>query len=98
MRKAIAVIVAVIVACLMPRTDIGKFVITVETPEGTSLRETERVVSRLEQVVMREPEVERIVSVVGQVKEARWTLWLLGSASPPRAGREFSNWSETHQG
>ncbi len=49
----------------MPKTDQGKFKITVEMPAGSTLEETDRVVRKLEDRVLQIPEVELVNVSVG---------------------------------
>ncbi|WP_456440530.1 efflux RND transporter permease subunit, partial [Caldithrix abyssi] len=50
---------------LLPKMDGGTSFVTVETPSGSSLDETEAVVRQVEQIIMQEPEVERISTQIG---------------------------------
>jgi hydrophobe/amphiphile efflux-1 (HAE1) family protein len=50
---------------LLPRMDGGATFITIETPSGSSLDETEQVVRAVEQVVLAEPELVRLSTQMG---------------------------------
>lgn len=50
---------------LLPKMDSGASFVTVETPSGSSLDETERVAREVETVILDEPEVERISNQMG---------------------------------
>ncbi len=50
---------------LLPKMDGGTSFVTVETPSGSSLDETEAVVKQVEKIIMEEPEVERISTQIG---------------------------------
>ena len=50
---------------LLPKMDSGSSFVTVETPSGSSLDETERVMREVEAVILTEPEVERISNQMG---------------------------------
>jgi multidrug efflux pump subunit AcrB/outer membrane protein TolC len=50
---------------VLPKMDSGSFFISLETPSGTSLEETERVVRQVEEKLKQEPEVVKIQSQVG---------------------------------
>ncbi len=50
---------------LLPKMDSGTSFVTVETPSGSSLNETEAVVSQVEKIILEEPEVERISTQIG---------------------------------
>jgi len=50
---------------MLPRMDSGETFITVETPSGSSLGETERVVAEVEAVIRREPELDRLSTQIG---------------------------------
>ncbi len=50
---------------LLPKMDGGTSFVTVETPSGSSLNETEAVVREVEKVILAEPEVERISTQIG---------------------------------
>ncbi len=45
---------------LLPKMDSGASFVTIETPAGSSLDETERVVREVEQIILSEPSVERL--------------------------------------
>ncbi len=50
---------------VLPKMDSGSFFITLETPSGTSLTETERVVRVVEELLKQETEVIKVQSQVG---------------------------------
>lgn len=50
---------------LLPTMDSGSSTVTIETPSGSSLDETEQVVRAVEQVIMGESHVERIATQIG---------------------------------
>lgn len=50
---------------LLPRMDAGDTFVTVETPAGSSLAETEQVVAAVERIIRAEPELERTSSQIG---------------------------------
>ncbi len=50
---------------VLPKMDGGSFFITLETPSGTSLEETEQVVRAVEATLKQEPEVIKVQSQVG---------------------------------
>lgn len=50
---------------LLPKMDSGSNFVTVETPSGSSLDETEKVMQEVEAVILAEPEVERISNQMG---------------------------------
>jgi multidrug efflux pump subunit AcrB/outer membrane protein TolC len=50
---------------VLPKMDSGSFFVSLETPSGTSLEETERIVRQVEEKLKREPEVVKIQSQVG---------------------------------
>ncbi|MCK5809328.1 efflux RND transporter permease subunit, partial [bacterium] len=50
---------------VLPRMDGGSFFISLQTPSGTSLEETARIVKAVEAVVQEEPEVIKVQSQVG---------------------------------
>jgi len=50
---------------MLPIMDSGSSTVTIETPSGSSLDETERVVRAVEQVIITEPNVERIATQIG---------------------------------
>jgi multidrug efflux pump subunit AcrB len=50
---------------LLPKMDSGSIFITVETPSGSSLGETENVLSQIEEIVMEESEVLGISTQIG---------------------------------
>ncbi|NIV94905.1 MMPL family transporter, partial [candidate division KSB1 bacterium] len=50
---------------LLPKLDSGSSFVTVETPSGSSLDETERVMQDVEAVILAEPEVEKVSSQMG---------------------------------
>src|SRR5690606_9628242 len=50
---------------LLPRTDSGAFTITLETPSGTSLAGTARVVGEVERLVAEHPEVVLVQAQAG---------------------------------
>ncbi|MBZ0269738.1 efflux RND transporter permease subunit, partial [bacterium] len=50
---------------LLPKMDSGQSFVTVETPSGSSLDETERVLRDVEQVLLDEPEIVRISNQMG---------------------------------
>jgi HAE1 family hydrophobic/amphiphilic exporter-1 len=53
----------------MPQTDQSKVTISLEMPPGTSLKETDAVLAKLEQRAMKLPEVESVYSTVGKNAE-----------------------------
>jgi multidrug efflux pump subunit AcrB len=50
---------------LLPKMDGGDTFITVETPSGSSLAETEMVVAEVERIILAEPELNRMSSQIG---------------------------------
>lgn len=50
---------------LLPKMDSGSSFVVVETPSGSSLEETERVVKEIEQVILQEPELVLLSSQIG---------------------------------
>ncbi len=50
---------------LLPTMDSGSSTVTIETPSGSSLDETEQVVRAVEHVIMNEAHVERIATQIG---------------------------------
>lgn len=50
---------------MMPRMDTGETFITVETPSGSSLDETERVIAEVEDIIRREPALDSISTQMG---------------------------------
>ncbi len=50
---------------LLPRMDSGATYITIETPSGSSLEETERVVAEVEAIIRQEPELDRLSTRIG---------------------------------
>lgn len=50
---------------LLPKMDGGDTFVTVETPSGSSLEETERVVEDVEAIILSETELERMSSQIG---------------------------------
>lgn len=60
-----AVIMRFIGMELLPKMDSGSSFVTVETPSGSSLDETEKVMQEVEAVILAEPEVERISNQMG---------------------------------
>ena len=50
---------------VLPKMDGGSFFVTLQTPSGSSLEETERVVRQVEAILKSEPEVVKIQSQVG---------------------------------
>jgi len=50
---------------LLPKMDGGASFVTVQTPSGSSLEETERVMEEVERVILREPNVERLSDQIG---------------------------------
>ena len=50
---------------VLPKMDGGSFFITLETPSGSSLEETQRVLSEVEAILKKEPEVIKFQSQVG---------------------------------
>ncbi len=50
---------------LLPKMDSGASFVTVETPSGSSLDETEKVMEEVERIILAEPEVERISNQIG---------------------------------
>ncbi len=50
---------------VLPKMDGGSFFITLETPSGTSLQETEQVVRAVEETLKQEPEIIKVQSQVG---------------------------------
>ncbi|NIW98225.1 MAG: MMPL family transporter, partial [Phycisphaerae bacterium] len=50
---------------LLPKMDSGASFVTVETPSGSSLHETEQVLKQVEAVLLDEPEIEKIATQVG---------------------------------
>lgn len=56
---------------VLPKMDGGSFFITLETPSGSSLEETERVVREVESALKNEPEVLRFQSQIGFEKGMR---------------------------
>jgi len=50
---------------LLPKMDSGSTFVTIETPPGSSLDETERVVREVEKVIQQEPAVERMSIQMG---------------------------------
>jgi multidrug efflux pump subunit AcrB len=52
-------------ADVLPKMDGGSFFVSLETPSGTSIEQTERVVREVEQALKQEPEVVTIQSQIG---------------------------------
>ncbi|MFP4010888.1 MAG: efflux RND transporter permease subunit [Spirochaetaceae bacterium] len=50
---------------LLPKMDSGTTFITVETPSGSSLEETESVIAEVEEVIQREPALEQVSTQIG---------------------------------
>lgn len=50
---------------LLPKMDSGSSFVTVETPSGSSLEETEKVLQEVEAVILEEPEVELLSNQMG---------------------------------
>lgn len=50
---------------VLPKMDTGSFFVSLETPSGTSLDETERVVREVEALIRAEPEVIKVQSQIG---------------------------------
>ena len=50
---------------VLPKMDSGSFFITLQTPSGSSLEETERAVRQVEEILKSEPQVVKIQSQVG---------------------------------
>ncbi|MBD3225660.1 MAG: MMPL family transporter [Caldithrix sp.] len=50
---------------LLPKMDSGASFVTVETPSGSSLDETENVMREVEQILLAEPQVEKISNQMG---------------------------------
>lgn len=50
---------------LLPKMDSGSSFVTIETPSGSSLAETEKVMQEVEAVILAEPAVERISNQMG---------------------------------
>jgi multidrug efflux pump subunit AcrB len=50
---------------LLPKMDTGASFVTLETPSGSSLEETERVVAEVEEIIRREPALDRLSSQIG---------------------------------
>ena len=50
---------------VLPKMDSGSFYVSLETPSASSLQETERVVSEVEALILKEPEVKLVQSQVG---------------------------------
>ncbi len=52
-----------------PRTDQGAFKVTIETPVGTSLEQTDRIAREVERIMEKIPEQEKIFSIVGKLSQ-----------------------------
>lgn len=52
-------------AQFMPKVDEGQFAVSVELPKGSSLEDTNRIVSRVETIIMAQPEMEQVFVYVG---------------------------------
>lgn len=50
---------------LMPETDAGNVSISISTPDGTELEETDRITKKIEDIVMQRDDIETIFSSVG---------------------------------
>jgi len=50
---------------MMPLADSGQFMVTLETQPGTSFTKSDRIAQKFEQILARQPEVEKISSEVG---------------------------------
>ncbi len=50
---------------LLPKMDSGTSFVSVETPSGSSLDETEAVIQQVEAIILAEPEVERVSTQIG---------------------------------
>jgi multidrug efflux pump subunit AcrB/outer membrane protein TolC len=66
---------------VLPKMDSGSFFITLETPSGSSLEETERIVRLVEEKLKKEPEIIKIQSQVGFEQGMR-TLSSFGAQGP----------------
>ncbi len=76
---------------LLPKMDGGDTFITVETPSGSSLEETEQVVAEVERIVMAESELERLSSQIGF--EPGMTSFGGGGVQGPTQGYITITWS-----
>ncbi len=66
----------------LPGTDQGQITISLEMPSGSSLTATDAVARRMEQLVLKTPEVRAVVTNVGQI--------LGGFGSIPRQGAQLA--------
>ncbi|MFW5695523.1 MAG: efflux RND transporter permease subunit [Alkalispirochaeta sp.] len=76
---------------LLPKMDGGDTFITVETPSGSSLEETEQVVAEVERIIMAEAELERLSSQIGF--EPGMTSFGGGGVQGPTQGYITVTWS-----
>ncbi|NOY92671.1 MAG: efflux RND transporter permease subunit [Deltaproteobacteria bacterium] len=86
---------------LLPRMDGGTFTISLETPSGSSLEETTRVMDAIEEVLARQPEVKLVQSQAGFEPGMKFTggSGVMGPTQgfisvnlSPRTERERSIW------
>ncbi|MCK5688422.1 efflux RND transporter permease subunit, partial [Myxococcota bacterium] len=85
----------------LPPMDGGAFYISLETPSGSSLQETERAVKMVEELLKKEPEVKKIQSQIGFEEGMRSfsgtgaqgpTLGFISATLSDRTDREDSIW------
>lgn len=91
---------------LLPRMDGGTFTVSLETPSGTSLRETTKVVEEIEELLAEQPEVLLVQSQAGFEPGMKFsggagvmgpTQGFLSVTLSPRTERERSIWEIQHQ-
>jgi hydrophobic/amphiphilic exporter-1 (mainly G- bacteria), HAE1 family len=67
-------------ADFMPATDRGEFAVNTKMPLGTTLDENNAALGRIEQYIMKNPDVEQVLTVIGQVETEQ------GVTTNPRLG------------
>ncbi len=76
---------------LLPKMDGGDTFVTIETPSGSSLEETERVVAEVEAIILGEDELERLSSQIGF--EPGMTSFGGGGVQGPTQGYITATWT-----
>jgi len=76
---------------LLPRMDGGDTFVTIETPSGSSLAETEQVVAEVERIILAEPELDRLSSQIGF--EPGMTSFGGGGVQGPTQGYVTVTWT-----
>lgn len=59
------IVLANIGMSLMPETDAGSISVSISTPDGTELEETDRITKKIEDIIMQRDDVETVFSSVG---------------------------------